>query len=137
MSETPTGSTSPIALRELAAIPVDRIKGIGDKRLAGLREMGIETVLDLVSFYPRRWLDRTNEARVADLVEGREALVLVEVRSVVKRLTRNRKAMVTAQVGDGSGRLTAVFFNQPWREKQLREGLKVALYGKVERFRGA
>ena len=129
--------TGPIALRELADIPVDRIKGIGDKRLAGLRGMGIETVLDLVSFYPRRWLDRTNEARVADLVEGSEALLLVEIRSVVKRLTRNRKTMVTAQAGDGSGRLTVVFFNQPWREKQLREGLKVALFGKVERFRGA
>ncbi len=39
-------------------------------------------------------------------------------------------------VGDGSGRLQVVFFNQPWREKQLREGLQVALFGKAEVYRG-
>ena len=108
----------PLTLPELAQIPLDRIKGIGDKRLAALNELGVATVLDLVSFYPRRWVDRSNEARIADLVEGREALVLVEVRSVTKRLTKSRKAMVTVQVGDGSGRLGVVFFNQPWRERQ-------------------
>lgn len=129
--------TEPITLAELAQIPLERIKGIGEKRLAALKSMEVDTVLDLVSFYPRRWVDRTNEARIADLEEGREALVLVEVRSVTKRQTKNRKTMVTVQVGDGSGRLTVVFFNQPWRERQLRTEMKVALFGKAERFRGA
>ena len=129
--------TEPITLAELAQIPLERIKGIGEKRLAALKSLEVETVLDLVSYYPRRWVDRTNEARIADLEEGREALVLVEVRSVTKRTTKNRKTMVTVQVGDGSGRLTVVFFNQPWRERQLRTEMKVALFGKAERFRGA
>jgi ATP-dependent DNA helicase RecG len=44
--------------------------------------------------------------------------------------------MVTAQVGDGSGRMEVVFFNQPWRERQLREGLQVALFGKADTYRG-
>ena len=44
--------------------------------------------------------------------------------------------MVDVEVGDGSGRLQVVFFNQPWREKQLREGLQVALFGKAEVYRG-
>ena len=44
--------------------------------------------------------------------------------------------MVNVVVGDGSGRLGVVFFNQPWREKQLREGLQVALFGKAEVYRG-
>ena len=43
---------------------------------------------------------------------------------------------MTAVVGDGSGRLTVVFFNQPWREKQLREGLNISLFGKPDVFRG-
>ena len=38
-------------------------------------------MLDLLTTYPRRWVDRTNEARIADLVPGEEALVLVTVRS--------------------------------------------------------
>jgi ATP-dependent DNA helicase RecG len=44
--------------------------------------------------------------------------------------------MVEAVVGDESGRLHVVFFNQPWRERQLGPGLNVALYGKVDEFRG-
>ncbi|MEL6894461.1 MAG: OB-fold nucleic acid binding domain-containing protein, partial [Actinomycetota bacterium] len=101
-----------------------------------LNAVGIEHVLDLVTTYPRRWVDRSNEARIADLVPGEEALVLVTVRSVRKRQTRNRRSMVNVNVGDGSGRMDVVFFNQPWRERQLREGLNVALFGKVDTYRG-
>ncbi|MCU1395233.1 MAG: recG [Ilumatobacteraceae bacterium] len=125
-----------LTLRELQAIPVDRLKGVGDKKLASLREVGVETVLDLLTTYPRRWVDRTNEARVSDLRPGVEALVLVTVRTVTKRTMRNRRTMVEAQVGDGSGRLHIVFFNQPWRERQLREGLQIMLFGKADVYRG-
>ena len=125
-----------IALRELAGIGVERLKGVGDKKQAALASVGVHNVLDLVTTYPRRWVDRTNEARVADLVVGEEALVLVTVRSVRKRSMRNRRTMVTANVGDGSGRLDVVFFNQPWRERQLSEGLQIALFGKADTYRG-
>ncbi|MGZ4741023.1 MAG: ATP-dependent DNA helicase RecG [Ilumatobacteraceae bacterium] len=128
--------TEPLSLRDLDAIGVERIKGVGEKKLASLHEVGIHTVLDLLTTYPRRWVDRTNEARVSDLLPGQEALVLVSVRSVAKRMMRNRRTMVNVVVGDGSGRLQVVFFNQPWREKQLREGLQVALFGKAEVYRG-
>ena len=128
--------TEPLTLRDLDAIGVGRIKGVGDKKLASLHDVGVDTVLDLLTTYPRRWVDRTNEARVSDLLPGQEALVLVSVRSVTKRAMRNRRTMVNVVVGDGSGRLAVVFFNQPWREKQLREGLQVALFGKAEVYRG-
>jgi ATP-dependent DNA helicase RecG len=128
--------TEPLTLRDLDAIGVGRVKGVGEKKLASLHEVGVDTVLDLLTTYPRRWVDRTNEARVSDLVPGQEALVLVSVRSVSKRAMRNRRTMVNVVVGDGSGRLQVVFFNQPWREKQLREGLQVALFGKAEVYRG-
>ena len=126
----------PLTLRDLDAIGVERLRGVGERKQEALHDFGIESVLDLLTTYPRRWVDRTNEARVSDLEPGREALVLVTVRTVTKRLTKNRKTMVTATVGDGSGRMTVVFFNQPWREKQLREGLHISLFGKAEVFRG-
>lgn len=128
--------TSLITFNDLAARPVDDIKGIGPKKLAGLAEMGVTTVADLVAYYPRRWLDRTNEARIRDLIPGNEALVLVDIRSVTKRITRQRKTIITARVGDGSGQMSISFFNQPWREKQLREGMTVALFGKADVFQG-
>jgi ATP-dependent DNA helicase RecG len=128
--------SGPITLRELAAIDVSRLRGVGDRRRASLAAVGVDSVLDLVTTYPRRWIDRTRQARVADLEVGTEALVLVTVRRVTKRTTRQRRTMVTVQVGDGSGRLEVVFFNQPWRERQLHEGLEVALFGKVDAYRG-
>ncbi|MGH9271269.1 MAG: ATP-dependent DNA helicase RecG [Ilumatobacteraceae bacterium] len=126
----------PITLRELAGIDVGRLKGVGDRKRESLGLLGIDTVLDLLTTYPRRWVDRTNEAHVADLVAGAEALVLVEVRSVSKRVGRNRRAIVNAVVGDGTGRMQVVFFNQPWRERQLHQGLQIALFGKVDTYRG-
>ena len=128
--------TGPITLRELADIDVGRLRGVGERKREALSAFEIENVLDLVTTYPRRWVDRTNEARIEDLVTGTEALVLVTVRSVAKRLLRNRRTMVTANVGDGTGRMQVVFFNQPWRERQLTEGLQVALFGKAEEYRG-
>jgi ATP-dependent DNA helicase RecG len=131
-----TAVSAPITLRELDAIAVERLKGVGPRKLEALHDVGITSVLDLLTWYPRRWVDRTNEAHVSDLVPGQEALVLVSVRSVHRRQTRNRRAMVTAQVGDGSGRMSVVFFNQPWREKQLQADMTVALFGKAEVYRG-
>ncbi len=128
--------TGPLTLRELDSIPVQRLRGVGERKEAALAQFGITTVLDLLTFYPRRWVDRSNEARISDLVPGQEALVLGAVRTVSKRLTRNRKTLVSAVIGDGSGRLTVTFFNQPWREKQLVEGLNVSLFGRAEVFRG-
>jgi ATP-dependent DNA helicase RecG len=128
--------SEPISLRELATIDVGRLRGVGERKRQALAAFEIDSVLDLLTTYPRRWVDRTNEARIADLVPGTEALVLVTVRSVARRTTRNRRTMVTANVGDGTGRMQVVFFNQPWRERQLTEGLQVALFGKADVFRG-
>ena len=126
-----------LTLRDLAGIGVERLKGVGEKKVAALGEVGVATVLDLLTTYPRRWVDRTNECRVSDLVPGQEALVLVTVRSVTKRVGRNRRPIVEAIVGDGSGRFHVVFFNQPWREKQLRPELQIALFGKPDVYRGS
>src|SRR6478735_6477173 len=124
--------TGPLTLAELAGIPVGRLKGVGERKLDSLHSVGVDSVLDLLTTYPRRWVDRTNEARVADLEPGREALVIVTTHNVTKRTTRNRRTMVTATAGDDSGRISIVFFNQPWRERQLRDGVEIALFGRAE-----
>ena len=129
--------TGEITLRELAGLDVEILKGVGEKRKASLHEYGIDNVLELLTTYPRRWVDRTAEARVSDLVPGQEALVLVEVRKVAKIPMKGGRSMVTVSVGDGSGRVTAVFFNQPWRTRQLSEGLQIAMFGKADMYRGA
>jgi ATP-dependent DNA helicase RecG len=129
---------APITLGQLAALPVTRLKGVGERKAEGLAVVGVESLLDLLTYYPRRYVDRTNEARVRDLVVGQEALVLVTVQRASSRRTRGRppKVLVTVDVTDGSGQLRVSFFNQAWRERQLRPGMTVALFGKLEIYAG-
>jgi ATP-dependent DNA helicase RecG len=107
---------------------------------AKLRErlalMGIETVLDLLQHYPRRYHDRTKRAEIAELAPGEEATVFAEVQRISSRRTRQRRSLVEAIVHDGTSTLNVVFFNQPWREKQLAEGTEAAFFGKLEHYRG-
>ena len=123
-------------LRQLALIPVSQLQRVGEKRTKGLSEMGIETVLDLLTHYPRRYIDRTAQVTIRDLKLGEESLVLATVRRNESRRTRNGRSLVEIDVADGSGFLKVSFFNQPWRAKQLPVGTEVALFGKVDSFKG-
>jgi len=126
----------PITLRELDGKPVDTLTGVGPKKLAALRSMGIETVLDVLLHYPRRYLDRTNQARIVDLQPGDVAMVLATVARCDSRRVRGGRAMVTATVRDASGAMRISFFNQAWRERQLTPGTEAVFFGKVEVFGG-
>ena len=127
---------APLTLSDLAALDIATIKGVGDKRREALTEFGIHNVLDLLTTYPRRYVDRTNEAHVNEIVEGVETLVLVKVRNVRRVPLRTRRSMVTATVYDDTGSLGLTFFNQPWRERQLKTDAEIAVFGKPEMFRG-
>lgn len=124
------------SLPELAQIGVERLKGVGPKHRDALAEVGIQTVLDLVTFYPRRYIDRTNQAAIAQLVDGQAAMVLGQVRRVTARKTRQGRSLVEVDLSDGASYLKITFFNQAWRARQLHEGTQVIVFGKVERFRG-
>jgi ATP-dependent DNA helicase RecG len=129
----PAATTS---LPRLAEIEVDRLRRVGPKHRDALHAVGVDSVLELVTYYPRRYLDRTNQADIADLVEGREAMVLGTVRRSSTRRTRQGRTLVEVVLFDGSSYLSVIFFNQPWRHKQLSEGTQAVVFGKVERFRG-
>jgi ATP-dependent DNA helicase RecG len=126
-------------LGQLAGIPVSELRGIGTERAQALGEhLGIETVLDLLTHYPRRYIDRTHQARIRDLTVGEEAMVLARVDRVNSRRTRGRppKVLVTVDVSDGSGRLRIQFFNQSWRAKQLTAGTEAVFFGKLDSYKG-
>ena len=116
---------------------IETIKGIGPKRAASLHKADIHSVLDLLRYYPRRYIDRTKEATIGDLREGEEGMVLGTVRSVELRRIRGNRTMVNVKVTDATGTLAVTFFNQPWRAKQLYEGLPVVLFGKAEVYRNS
>jgi ATP-dependent DNA helicase RecG len=106
-------------------------------RADALEEMGIISLLDLLTHYPRRYLDRTSQVPIPELQEGGEATVLATVRRV-RRLPSRRGArpVVVVDISDGQGYLSLSFFNQPWRAQYLQEGMELAVSGKVTTFRG-
>jgi ATP-dependent DNA helicase RecG len=124
-------------LPSLAGIDVSVLKGVGEKRRDALAQVGIDTVLDLVTHYPRRYVDRTAQSAIRDLAEGEQATVVGTVKRATSRRTRQGRALVEVDVFDGSGYLRCAFFNQPWRGRQLSTGTEVVLFGKLERYRGA
>ena len=127
---------SPLTLSNFSEIPLTRLKGIGPKKEKSLKSLDISSVLDILMYFPRRYIDRTNEAKIASLEIGEEGMILVEVINVYKQRTRNRRVIVTATVTDQTGNVTITFFNQPWREQQLKVGSEVIIFGKLDQYRG-
>jgi len=127
---------SGITLRELDSRPVTDLNGVGEARARALAAVEVHSVLDLLGFYPRRYLDRSREATIGGLSAGDEGMVLVRVARVSSRRTRNRRSLVEARVCDDTGELRLTFFNQPWREKQLREGMQAVVFGKADSYQG-
>jgi ATP-dependent DNA helicase RecG len=125
-----------ITLRELQAKPVTDLKAVGPRLAPRLEAMGIETVLDLLTHYPRRYHDRRNTQEIAALAVGEEATVYGVVKKSSGRWTRQRRPIVEAEIFDGTSYLKLTFFNQAWREKQLRPGTEAAFFGRVEHYRG-
>lgn len=130
------GVQSPLTLRDLRDIDLTVLSGVGPKLAERLAAVDLLTVADLLEHYPRRYIDRSHRARIADLAIGEEATVFGRVERVSARRTRNRRALVEAVVGDGTSRLTVTFFNQAWRERQLPVDTEAAFFGKVDVYKG-
>jgi len=128
--------TAPRRLRDLVDIPVDRLRNIGEKRTAALGSMGIDNIFDLLTWYPRRYIDRTKRVDLSDLTVGEEAAVFGEVTKIKGRRIKNGRVMVEANVSDDSGSFKVVFFNQGWRENQLPVGVQALFFGKVTDYKG-
>lgn len=124
------------SLQYLSAIDVEQLHGASARKVKALRSAGIDTVLDLLWRYPRRYIDRSRQVHVGDLAAGDEAVVLATVLSVSSRRTRNAKSLVEVSVGDETGTLRIAFFNQAWRATQLEVGTEALFFGKVDHYRG-
>lgn len=123
-------------LAQLAKLPVSELNGVGATKSAALGKMGIRTVLDVLTHYPRRYIDRTKEAKIADLEVGEEAAIFVTVKRSSSRRTGKGRSMVIVTVTDGTASMDVTFFGQPFREKQLQPGMDAVLFGKLELFGG-
>jgi len=130
----------PLTLDALRLLPLTRIEALASKpkKIESLGEMGIHDIFDLVTNYPRNYIDRSRQESIRDLQPEDQAMVIGEVVRISSRRTRGRppKTLVTAEVTDGTGYLRVTFFNQGWRERQLPVGTEAVFFGKVDLFQG-
>ena len=126
----------PLTLQDLDAIEIGRLRNVGRKRATALTDLEIRSVLDLLQHYPHRYIDRTKQARIAELAQGEDVFVEGEVLRSSSRLIRQRRTLVEVVIGDDTGRLKLTFFNQPWQEKSLRPGRQVVVHGRPMPYRG-
>ena len=112
------------------------IKGVGPKRAEALSTAGIDTVNDLLHYYPRRYLDRTTVKSIRDVKKGDQATMVGTVEVCGERQARKRK-LFQAVLSDGTGMITLVWFNGvKYIKNAIQKGDRLAIHGKVEFYNG-
>ncbi|MCW4384896.1 ATP-dependent DNA helicase RecG [Salinibacterium sp. SYSU T00001] len=102
------------------------------------RNLGLETVGDLLSHYPRRYALRGELTELGALPVDENVTIVAEVVEVRDRPMRNRRgSILEVRISDGKGVLSLTFFNQSWRAKDLRPGVRGIFAGKVGDYRGS
>ena len=111
------------------------LRGVGEKRAQAFARLGVFTVEDLLFFFPRRYEDRRTLTPLGDLRPDTFSAVVAEVASLSARPAGYRSGPFSISLTDGVSCVRAVWFNNPRLELQLRPGMRLALYGRVE-YRG-
>ena len=114
--------------------PLDSLPGVGPTLKKRLAKLGLECVGDLLDHRPRRYEPAAPEKRIADLFGDEEVLIEGQILRTSLRRGRGRLQILTAQVSDGSGQISATWFNQPWLQEKLKPGTHVRLRGAPNRF---
>ncbi|MFH1665025.1 MAG: ATP-dependent DNA helicase RecG, partial [Candidatus Omnitrophota bacterium] len=120
--------------KRLQDIPVRYVKGVGPQRADLLQKLGIETVLDLLYYLPRRYEDRSDIVEVKDIVPGKTQGVIGKVLKTSVFSARTGTRIFEIEIGGPGRRLFGVWYNQPFMSNVFSAGQTVALYGKVEVF---
>ena len=108
--------------------PLEQIKGVGPKTAQALAVAGLTTVSDALNFLPRAYDDYSTAVNIADLQPGK-VTVKARCESVSTRIVRRGLRITTAVLADKSGKVKAVWFNQPYRETQLKSDAEFIFSG--------
>lgn len=111
---------------------VQYIKGVGPKMKEKLERLGIHTVEDLISFYPRRYQDWTQVTKMEALHPDESSVVYGEVVGIREMHPRASLSILQVMLADETGAVLLTYFNQPWKSQEFLKGSHVLAYGKVE-----
>lgn len=122
----------------MATLESKLVDVVGDRTAKVLTStIGAQTVGDLLRHYPRRYVVRGELTDISTLKEDDEVTILAEIHSANTRTLQGRKGTILEViVTDGTAKLSLTFFNQPWREREMRVGRQGLFAGKVGVFKG-
>ncbi len=109
------------------------LKGIGEKKAQAFHKLGVFTLYDLVSFFPRRYEDRSVYRSIA-LTQNGESVCIRALVADTPRLSRIRRGLdlVRFRAVDESGMVEITYFNQSYRKDNIHKGESYVFYGKIE-----
>ena len=107
-------------------------KGVGPKLSKLLSKLGIETIKDLIYYFPREYEDRRNPVPVSELVIGQNSLIKVKLQKISSSRTKRGFWLVKGTIADNSGLLKIIWFNQPYLARILKPGTVMFISGKLD-----
>lgn len=114
--------------------PVTKLPLVGPVYARRLKKLDIETIGELLLHVPHRYLDFRLVSKIAHVQVGETVTVRGEMVSMRNQYTRSGKKIQIAEIAGNSGKIKAVWFNQPFLVKTLSPGTQVSLAGKVDWF---
>ena len=115
---------------------LSKMRGIGPKTAALLAKLGLETVEDLLTHYPRHYIDYRTLRPINRLTFGDQLTVIGTVWETSVHPTQGRRTIVRSIIGDGTATIQCTWFNQPWLADKLKTGVAVMISGKVDQYLG-
>ncbi len=113
---------------------IQYIKGVGEARAKLLNKLGIFTLKDLITYYPRTYEDRSIPKKIEELVDGEEALIeVMPVTRVSEVRIRRNMTIIKMSARDDTGVCQLTWFNQPYLRQMFKPGEYYKFYGKVSK----
>ena len=110
---------------------VKYVKGVGPNRAILLNRLGIFTLKDLITYYPRAYQDRSKAKNIIECVNGEEALIEAVVCSKLSNVRLSGKTMQRLTVKDETGQMVITWFNQNYLKNRFIIGQKYKFFGKI------
>ena len=112
------------------------LKGVGPQRANILNQNNIYTINDLLRYYPRKYLDRTNIKTIAQLKIGDKAVIVVTVKSIAIKKTKTRRYFQLTAFDESGCYINCIWFNSlSWITDKFKVGDKVAFFGKIDFYK--
>ncbi len=115
---------------------VKYIKGVGPSKVKLLNKIGIYTLKDLITYYPRTYEDRGKAKPILECIDGEEVLVQGIVMNKLVDMRIKGKTIQKLIVYDESAKMEIVWFNQSYLKTNFNVGDKVNFYGKISNKMG-